>query len=68
MGGEEAMKKLLVMDPEVRGIVSSGYTDDPTMKDFKAYGFRGAVAKPYNLHELRETLKEVVKDEKEIEG
>ena len=56
MGGKEAIKKLKAIDPNVKGIVSSGYSDDPGMIAFKEYGFCGVVAKPYSLEELGEKL------------
>jgi PAS domain S-box-containing protein len=61
MGGEEAMKKLLQIDPEVKGIVSSGYANDPVMAEYKKHGFSAMVAKPYKMSELRETLHSVLK-------
>jgi len=61
MGGKEAIQKLIEIDPEVKGIVTSGYSDDPGMTDFKKYGFRGVAAKPYTLEELGEQLSRVMK-------
>jgi len=63
MGGKEAIQKLLEMDPEVNGIVSSGYSSDPVLADFRKYGFTGAVTKPYNIEDLSKTLREVVSGE-----
>ncbi|NNL75668.1 MAG: response regulator, partial [Desulfobacterales bacterium] len=60
MGGKEAIQKLAAIDPNVKGIVSSGYSDDPGMTDFKQYGFSGVVAKPYTVKELGETLSAVL--------
>jgi PAS domain S-box-containing protein len=56
MGGKEAMKRLLKIDPQVKAIVSSGYSDDPIMADFQKYGFAGIIAKPYNVVELGKIL------------
>ena len=56
MGGKEAFARLLEMDPGVRAIVSSGYSNDPIMANFKEFGFRGAIAKPYNIHEFERVL------------
>jgi len=60
MGGEEAMSKLRAFDPEVRAIVSSGYSNAPVMADFQRYGFRGVLAKPYDIAELAATLQHVI--------
>jgi PAS domain S-box-containing protein len=60
MGGKETIKKLLEIDPKVKAIVSSGYSNDPIMADFKKYGFRGVIAKPYKVRELSEELHRVM--------
>lgn len=60
MGGKETMKALLALDPEVKGIVSSGYNNDPILAHFRQYGFCGMVSKPYTVRELRETLNELI--------
>ena len=52
MGGVEAMKCLLALDPSVRAIVSSGYSNDPVMADPVAWGFVGVLPKPYRLNQL----------------
>lgn len=60
MGGREAVAKLLEIDPDAKAIVSSGYSDDRIMSDFKEYGFRGVLAKPYTLATLNQVLHEVI--------
>jgi len=47
MGGEEAMRRLLEIDPGAKGYVSSGRTDDPVMVNFESFGFSGTIEKPY---------------------
>jgi two-component system cell cycle sensor histidine kinase/response regulator CckA len=59
VGGMEAAKRLLKIDPAVKVIVSSGYFNDPAMANFRQYGFQGVVAKPFNLEDLSNTLQEV---------
>ncbi len=63
MGGKEAIKRLLDIDPGVKGIVSSGYSNDPVMANFAAHGFRGVIAKPYEIEDLRDTLQRVITGE-----
>ena len=60
MGGRETIKRLLEIDPDVKAIVVSGYSNDPIMADCKAYGFIGAVTKPYNIEELRKLVGEII--------
>jgi CheY-like chemotaxis protein len=64
MGGKEAIKELLKIDPQVKAIVSSGYSDDPIMADFQKYGFAGVIAKPYKVAELGKVLNKVLTKEK----
>jgi PAS domain S-box-containing protein len=56
MGGKEGLAKLLEIDPQVKAIVSSGYSDDPVMADCQKYGFSGIIAKPYKISELDKVL------------
>jgi PAS domain S-box-containing protein len=59
MGGKEAAAAILRFAPDAWLIVSSGYSNDPVMADVASCGFRGAVAKPYDLPRLREALEHV---------
>ncbi|MBC8019322.1 MAG: PAS domain-containing protein [Verrucomicrobia bacterium] len=56
MGGKEASQQILAIDPAACLIVSSGYSNDPVMSDYKKYGFNAAVAKPYNMTEFSRLL------------
>jgi len=58
MGGREAIKRLREIDSEVKTIVSSGYSQDPVMADYRAYGFDAMVAKPYKVESLLAVLQE----------
>jgi signal transduction histidine kinase/CheY-like chemotaxis protein len=60
MGGAEAMEKLRGIDPQVRAIVSSGYSSDPVMANYRAHGFCGRVPKPYAANDLAETVSRVL--------
>jgi DNA-binding NarL/FixJ family response regulator len=60
MGGKEIIARLLEIDPDVRAIVSSGYSNDPVMAEYEKYGFVGRVAKPYRVSELAQALRAVL--------
>jgi PAS domain S-box-containing protein len=60
IGGREAMELLQKIDPSVRAIVSSGYSQDPVMANHRAYGFRSVLPKPYDLGQLRHALEETM--------
>ncbi|MEA3415955.1 MAG: response regulator [Thermodesulfobacteriota bacterium] len=62
MGGKETIQKLIEIDPETKAIVSSGYSNDPIMADYRKYGFCGVIAKPYKIKELGEILYKVITD------
>ena len=59
MGGVETLRELLKIDPEVKAVVSSGYSDDPILVNPQAYGFKGVVPKPYKITEMVEVLDKV---------
>ena len=64
MGGKEAAEELLKLAPEARVVVSSGYSNDPVMADYKKYGFCASIIKPYQLSELAEVIQRVSDEEK----
>ncbi|MFH1567197.1 MAG: ATP-binding protein, partial [Gemmatimonadota bacterium] len=63
MGGRETMARLREMDPGVRAIVSSGYSNDPTMANARSFGFSGVVAKPYNVADLATIVHRVLAED-----
>ena len=64
MGGKEAVKKVLEIDPKAMVIVSSGYATDPIMSDYKKYGFKAVIAKPYSVKQLRDLLSRLLTKKK----
>jgi CheY-like chemotaxis protein len=60
MGGKEAVAELRKIDPGVKAIVSSGYSDDPIMAECIKYGFSNVICKPYRISELSRILQEVL--------
>jgi len=64
MGGKETIQTLLKIDPEIKAIVSSGYSDDPIMSDYRRYGFRGMLAKPFQIGDLSDVLYKIMEESK----
>jgi PAS domain S-box-containing protein len=56
MGGREAMEQLRQIDPQVRAVVSSGYSRDPVLARYREHGFCAVLPKPYGLEQLRKVL------------
>ncbi len=62
VGGQETIEMLKEIDPTVKAIVSSGYSDNPVIANYKQYGFCEVVAKPYEMVEFSQKLYRVVND------
>ncbi len=63
MGGKTAIKKLLEINSYVKAIVSSGYSNDPVMANFREYGFSGVFNKASNSpDDLCKILNEVIEE------
>jgi len=60
MGGEKTINKLIKIDPEVKAIVSSGYSNAPIMSNYLEYGFCDIVIKPYQIEELHKKLHNII--------
>lgn len=60
MGGKETLTKLLQIDPGVKAIVASGYSNDPVMAEFAMYGFKGVATKPFDVKQLSKVLHKTV--------
>lgn len=60
MGGLEAVEQMLAIQNDFRAVVASGYSNDPAVADFKKYGFKGILPKPFTTEELSMVLGEVL--------
>lgn len=56
LGGQETLSRLRAIDPDMRAIVASGYSNDAVMANHAEHGFRAVLAKPYQLAELAAAL------------
>jgi len=60
MGGLEAFGHMRALDPGVRGVVSSGYSNEMILGEYREHGFAGMIAKPYRIDDCARTLGEVL--------
>jgi len=65
MRSECAIGKLIEIDPDVKAIITSGYSDEAIISDYRRYGFCGSVKKPYTINELNGTLSRVIMGDRE---
>ena len=63
MGGKEASQAILESDPDARIAVSSGYSTDPVMANFRDFGLKGIIPKPYRMEELKNAINEILAHE-----
>jgi signal transduction histidine kinase/CheY-like chemotaxis protein len=56
MGGVEAVREILAIDPTAQVVASSGYADSPVLAAYRDHGFVGVLRKPYGRVEIGEAL------------
>jgi PAS domain S-box-containing protein len=56
MGGLEAVGEIIALDPSAKAIVSSGYSQNPVMANYRDYGFCDVLAKPYSVVDVSRAL------------
>jgi CheY-like chemotaxis protein len=61
MGGKDALARLLSIDSEVRAIVSSGYSNDPILCDYRKYGFVDVIRKPFTVADVSRVVANVLR-------
>jgi signal transduction histidine kinase/ActR/RegA family two-component response regulator len=60
MGGVEAAAKLKELDPSLKLIVSSGYSDAAVISEYRKYGFDGVIPKPWAIAEVSDVFRRVL--------
>jgi CheY-like chemotaxis protein/two-component sensor histidine kinase len=59
MGGQEAARAILAIDPDAQLIVTSGYANEPILADYEAFGFSGRLTKPFSVSDLLRVLSSI---------
>jgi PAS domain S-box-containing protein len=60
MGGKDVLTLLQDIDPSIKAIVTSGYSNDPIMSDYSDYGFAGVIAKPFVIDDFINVIEKVI--------
>lgn len=60
LGGRETIAKLRKIDPGVKAVITSGHLSDPIMADYKNFGFRAVIKKPFNINDLDRILSKII--------
>lgn len=61
MGGKDAVREIRKLNAEIPIFVSSGYANDPVMKNPAEYGFTASICKPFTKVELAQMLNKHLK-------
>lgn len=61
IGWRKLMKKLLELDKKARVLISCQYFNDLIISNYKKYGFKGVITKPFDVDLLEKTLSRVSK-------
>ncbi len=59
-GGKETIEKLRKIDPDIKVIVSSGYSTDPVMAHYREYVFMEVIMKPYTLRKIESSIRNIL--------
>jgi PAS domain S-box-containing protein len=62
MGGKEAAEQILAIDPAARLMVSSGYSEDAVMAEYRRHGFSAVLPKPYTAQQLCDAVHGMISD------
>jgi signal transduction histidine kinase/ActR/RegA family two-component response regulator len=60
MGGEKVMGHLIKINPGVKAIVATGYSNNPVVSNPEEYGFVGAIQKPFDFQTLKECISKAI--------
>lgn len=63
LGGLETINKLMEIDPDVKAVVCSGYSDSPVLANYRDHGFQGVLCKPFQLEELCGIMQRLIESE-----
>lgn len=66
-GAKETIPELLQIDPLLKAVLTTGYSDDPVVSELSKHGFSAAVAVPYDLEKMKEILIMLIDDGDQVD-
>ena len=60
MNGRETFDHLRILDPEVKVLLASGYSQTEAADEILNLGGRGFIQKPYSLKEFSQVLRQIL--------
>ena len=63
MGGGEAYDRMKEINPNIKVLLSSGYSIDGQATEILKRGYDGFIQKPFRMNELSEKIKEILQKE-----
>jgi PAS domain S-box-containing protein len=63
LGAKDTLSRIRQLDPDVRAIVTSGFSSDPVMQNCNKHGFSGSLTKPYVAGEIAKALEKVLEED-----
>ena len=60
MGGAEALRRIRAIAPEIKVVISSGFTDTVSSASLTDEGAAGIITKPYRMEALGTRLREIL--------
>lgn len=58
--GEETANRLLQINPKIKIVISSGFSNLPIITDYKKHRIKAVLLKPYNMNKLKILLNEII--------
>ena len=62
LGGLKTLERLRALEPDLKAVVVSGYSDDPVLANHREHGFDDRLEKPFTLNQLRDVLTSLARD------
>lgn len=60
LGGIDTLKLIRKKEKRIPVLLSSGFSNNSYLTDYKKFGFSGAIRKPYEINEIKSVLKSVL--------